>query len=325
MVVAMIDEYLKYWNIQQAVFNRALSPGQVYLSPKYVRFWQHLLILCQQPNTLQLITGKHGIGKTVLARWVYHYLNPMAHESFIYSMARPERESGWLLPRLNGYLIGQASFKDSVWRATAKGFEQLREEKRHLIIILDVADYIESTNALEDLLFLYNLSKLSGGGFSCLLIGNSKIWDLCNSVEAIKQKISFRWDVPALGRVEIEAYIQWYLKEAKLAENPFSDKAIDSLFHYSQGSPSNVNNLAESCLIEASLNSKRTVQPQMISNVVKMMGLELKQNDPPQKPHNVPKVPGQGVQSNLPDQSQPKEELEQETDSRSTYSLFEES
>ncbi|NRA44605.1 MAG: AAA family ATPase [Oligoflexales bacterium] len=324
MVVSMIDEYLKFWNIEQPVFNRALGPGQVYLPPKYVRFWQHLLILCQQPHTLQLITGEHGRGKTVLARWVYHYLNPMAHESFIYSMARPEQEAGWLLPRLNEYLIGHASFKDSIWKATAKGFEQLREEKRHLILIIDVADYIINEKAMEDLLFLYNLNKMAGGGFTALLIGSSKIWELCKSIAAIKQKISFRWDVPALGRVELEAYIQWYLKEAKMTSNPFSDKSMDRLFQYSQGTASNVNSLAESCLIESSLADKRVVQPQMIENVAKLMGMELKKSEPNLSSPEVPRPQNQGLKTDLFDQPQATEE-EQENRSSPTYSLFEES
>ena len=320
----MIDEYLKFWSIEQPVFNRALNPGQVYLPPKYARFWQHLLILCQQPHTLQLITGEHGRGKTVLARWVYHYLNPLAHESFIYSMAKPQQEAGWLLPRLNEYLIGQSSFKDSVWKGTAKGFEQLREEKRHLILILDVADYIVHENAFEDLLFLYNLSKMTGGGFTSLLIGSSKVWELCSSIPAIKQKISFRWDVPALGRVELEAYIQWYLKEAKMTTNPFNEKSMDSLFHYSQGTASNVNSLAESCLIESSLANKRVIQPQIIENAAKMMGIELTPSKPAPEPTEIPKPPSQGLKTDLFDPSQP---LEEEQDNRSspTYSLFEES
>ena len=317
----MIDEYLKFWNIEQAVFNRALEPGQLYLPPKYVRFWQHLLILCQQPNTLQLITGEHGRGKTVLARWIYHKLNPMTHESFIYSMVKPEREAGWLLPRLNEYLIGNPSFKDNIWKGSAKGFEQLREEKRHLILIVDVADYIVHENAMEDILFLYNLSKMAGGGFTALLIGNSKLWELCASIAAIKQKISFRWEVPALGRVELEAYIRWYLKEAKMSENPFSDKSLESLFHYSQGTAANVNSLAESCLIESSLINKQIVQPDMVENVAKLMGF--REGDA-MLSHEMPKIQSQKLHTDFTDQTYTQED-EQDNLGTTNYSLFEES
>ncbi|MFK7825300.1 MAG: AAA family ATPase [Oligoflexales bacterium] len=317
----MIDEYLKFWNIRQPVFNRALNPGQVYLPPKYMRFWQHLLILCQQPHTLQLITGEHGRGKTVLARWVYHYLNPLSHESFIHSMAKPEKEAGWLLPRLNEYLIGQTSFKDSIWKGAAKGFEQLREENRKLILIIDVADHIIHENAMEDLLFLYNLSKMAGGGFTALLIGSTKTWELCASIAAIKQKISFRWEVPALGRVELEAYIQWYLKEAKMTDNPFTDKSLDRLFHYSQGTASNVNSLAESCLIESSLVNKQVVQPQVVENIAKLMGIESGLEAARMYSHELSKAQSHGLQIEQPQAN----EEEQENLSSTKYSLFEES
>ena len=86
----MNENYLKFWNIEEPIFQRFLPKGKVFLNDHLSKLWKHILILVEQNQTLTIISGGPGRGKTLLTHWIYGILDPMTHECYMTSLSKNE-------------------------------------------------------------------------------------------------------------------------------------------------------------------------------------------------------------------------------------------
>ena len=228
--------------------------------------------MSQQSYSIQELTGQGGLGKSSLARWVFSQTSPEQCECFLLTLDAPVLKPGWLTKGIAEYLSGPAKKDETDRRHTARGLDQLKEEGRGMLVIVDSAEHLQHPECFSDLLFVHNLAFLSGTHFSALLAGRDPLGAVARAPGAIENKISMHWHLPPLRRRDTEQYLKWYCHQSKVRKNPFSPPSIDSLHKYSQGIPAVLNALAENCLIEAALKKTRVVHPEIVENMYRMSG-----------------------------------------------------
>jgi len=292
----MIGYYLKYWGIREPVFHRSLNPSECFIPQRYQRYLDHLLILSQQPYTIQILTGQGGLGKSSLARWIYSQTPPSKTDCYLLTLHKPESEPGWLIRGVAEFLAGPGKDKECVRKHTARGLDQLREEKRSLLIIIDAAENLQKACCFSDILHIHNLAYLSGSHFSVLLAGREPPDAVTGVPELLRNKVTLHWSMPPLSRRDAGHYLKWYCYQSKMKKNPFSPQSVDALYKYSQGIPAVLNALAENCLIEAALKKTRLVHPDIVENMYQMSGRGIPPKATPsaQKPGGPPPAPPGG-------------------------------
>lgn len=254
-----LNDYLTFWNAEQAVFKRCLPAGNCYLSPQHQRTRSHLQILAQQPHSLQILEAPEGYGKSTILRWLQQRLSPSRTECFPLSLSRNETESGWLMAPLAEFLSGPSDSEESFQRKLARGLDLLHQEQKHLLVLIDAGERLQAAAAFDDLLFLYNAAILASCSVSLVIAGNPNFAKSLRSSRSLSTKISLHWQLPPLSPEETEAYIDWHLRLSQLPDHTFTEEAIRQLYHLSRGVPVILNNLAENCLIGAALENSRRI------------------------------------------------------------------
>lgn len=270
----MISYYLKFWALDQPVFNRCLSPGVCFIAQRHQRIRDHFQILSQQAYTIQTVTAPDGYGKSTLMRWLRHELSPQQTECYSLNLEKTASESGWLIPHLARYLCGESRADESSLGHLSRGLDQLKKEKRSLLLLLDSCENLSGPEACSEIPGLHNLSYLAGVPLSIVLAGSLEMMPALNEISFFNEKSSLHWTLSPLSRKETEMYIKWYYYQAQFKQNPFPEPSIDALHHHSSGIPSRLNNLAENCLIGAALRKRKLITPEMVEQSSRMMNTQ---------------------------------------------------
>lgn len=263
----ILDRYLKFWRISEPVFNRNLPAGICYLSGLQEKLRHHLLILAQQVHTVQLITAPGGLGKSTVLRWLQQQIPPGRTECFQITLLKNEKNAGWLLPPLARFLSGSGQGASEPWSGIARGLDQLHQEGKMLLILIDSGEYFSGPDSFQDLGFLHNAGVLAGCGVSLIVAGPESLACQLASSGTLAGKISLHWQMQAFDREETARYLFWYFRQSGLAEETFSGDAVTEIFSCCHGIPSRINSLAEHCLIGAASQNMRNIGPDLVRAV----------------------------------------------------------
>ena len=314
---SMISYYLKFWGIDQPVFNRYLSPGDCFIAQRHQKMHDYLQILAQQAYTIQMITAPDGYGKSTLIRWLQSELSPQTTECYSINIEKKETASGWLLPHLARFLSGDSKSGESPSRHLSRGLDQLKHEKRSLLVMVDSGDLLSGPNAFAEMTYLHNLGFLAGVPVNLVLAGNSTMVQSLSQIPFFSEKSSLHWTLSPLSRKESVLYLRWYFYQARINQNPFPPQSMDSLHLHSAGVPSRLNSLAENCLIAAALRKRKVMTPEMVEQAVRMIKNSDKSNSydlknqtphPPPAPKMRPPMAHAGVHPGKPVQEPQDEE-----------------
>ena len=263
---------MSHWKIKEPVFKKVLPKGSLYLPRIGRQYFQHILELIKQPQTLQLVYAPYGGGKTTFAKWVYGLLNPESYDILSIVTISSPKKPGFLLRRVNDFLIGREDVADDVLQACAKGFAQLKDENRQLVLLLDGADILGEHHGVEEVQSLLQVAATGGSRLSCLLLAQE---EACNSLRQhpyLAKNLSYVCRLPQITRQEMGLYIEWYLKLADLNPNPFASDAIDAIYEVSAGIPGSVNALAENCLINGACQELSFIPRSLVMEMAGHMG-----------------------------------------------------
>jgi type II secretory pathway predicted ATPase ExeA len=247
-----------YFGFTRTPFRRDLAPSMLHRHAGHAEAVARIR-WCISENSLGVITGEVGAGKTVALRAALAELDASRH-TVIY-LPNPAVGARGLYSALVTGLGGVPRFHTS--SLIAQTMEHLAAEKnergRAVIVAVDEA-HLLSAAQLEELRLLTNSEMDSVAPFAGLLLGQPTLRRRIKlgSFAALDQRIMIRYALPGMTEHETKEYLNHHLKLAGRSDPLFSDDAAALIHQASRGLPRAVNNLALQALI-ATFAANKTI------------------------------------------------------------------
>ncbi len=274
--------YTKYFGLKEKPFSIAPDPRYLYMSELHREALAHLLYGINGDGCFILLTGDVGTGKTTVCRCLLAQLPENTDVALIVnprltvlellaticdeleiSLEESEKSVKAYIDRLNVYLL----------EAHAKG--------RNVALLIDEAQNL-SLDLLEQLRLLTNLETDQKKLLKIVLLGQTELRQMLNQKGAaqISQRITSRYHLLPLNRMNSYAYIHHRLAVAGERETIFSTAALTRVFELTHGIPRLINILCDRSLLGAYVEEKYQVGPKIVDKAAReVLGDVLRQKE----------------------------------------------
>lgn len=214
---------------------------------------QRLQRAAMQAKGLCVVSGRGGVGKTMLVR---HLLQALEEDVFDASMlvAVPGiTDMRWLLSRWAQQLGVEAPSSDPA-TVLAQVYEQLaivREDGRKAVLIVDEAQVLAERGLLGDLRGLLNLEYEEKRLVTLVLVGTPALAEAIAGEPALAERVDLRLTIQPLHVKEVVGYLHHRIRAAGGNPAIFESSAVSTLTKLCGGFPRRINALADDALYEA--------------------------------------------------------------------------
>ena len=264
--------YNEFYHFQESPFNVTADPDFFFSSSRHNEAFSHLIYGIHNRKGILMVTGEIGTGKTTLCCTL---LNRLDRNTKTALLLNPNFSEVQLLHLITKDLGIPGKFKNKFELINGLNQFLLEETARghNVVLIIDEAQNL-NIKQLEQIRLLSNLETEKEKLFQMILVGQPELTEKLKLPELrqLNQRISVRFHILPLDRLELRGYIEHRLKVASSnRENPrvqFNDKAIDIIFEQSQGIPRMVNILCDRALLAGYVAEAGTIDEQMINHCV---------------------------------------------------------
>lgn len=233
-----------------------------------------------------VLTGEPGVGKTLLAQVL---LERVGDEAITAVITNSHFETRTALLQALLYDLGltyeHKSEQELRLALTDCLMTRMKEDRRTLIII-DEAHHL-SADCLEELRLLANLEARQCRGMQVILLGLPELIETLQRPElrALAQRITTRVCLGRLDADESAEYIRSQIRAAgQLADEVFSDEAIELLAKSAQGLPRILNQTARHALQLTCQSGGDQVDAEAVLEALALIGVEPPAEEKPESP-----------------------------------------
>ena len=272
--------YNNFYGLKEKPFEITPDPNFLYLSPSHQEALAHLTYAVRERIGFTVITGEVGTGKTTLVHALLSQQNDHTKTAYLFN------------PNLNTldfleYIcedLGLKIHRRSKGRYVAQLYQSLLDfysQDIKVVLIIDEAHRLRP-DLLEEIRLLTNLETPKGKLLQVILIGQPELDSILDRHEfrQLKQRISLRYHLRPLTQRETQEYIQNRLEKAGLVSpRIFSPKALDLIYHYTQGLPRLINIVCENALIAGYATDLQIIDQKTVGEIIDSReGLNSKKN-----------------------------------------------
>ncbi len=264
-------DFLNHWRLRERPFEATWDTRFFFQGAEHQEAVERLLYLVRENSMgLGLLSGEIGCGKT-LTRAVFSerlssgqfQVITLENSGFAFKDLL-----GAILNRLDtgGNRFGQTKFERC--EQFERALRKLREEGRHLVILLDEAQDMPPAT-LRELRWLTNFNGSGRAFLTMILIGQPEVRPHVTAYPAINQRIGLRFHLRPLLREQSADYLSHRLATAGHPNGSvFSEESAGALFDATRGVPRELNRLAKLALEFAWLRDSQSVSLDSIRAVV---------------------------------------------------------
>jgi general secretion pathway protein A len=244
--------YTEFFGLNEKPFSITPDPRYLYLSRRHADALAHLVYGISESGGFIQLTGEVGTGKTTLIRTLLQQLPEQAEIALILNPQLSARE--FLLTICDE--LGTPPPEDDTARSVVARLNahllEAHAQGRRIVLIVDEAQTL-GPELLEQVRLLTNLETPTQKLLQIILIGQPELREILQRAEMrqIAQRVTGRYHLEPLGRVETEAYVKHRLRVAGCPTPVFTPRALTELFRQSSGIPRLINVVADRALLAA--------------------------------------------------------------------------
>lgn len=214
---------------------------------------QKLHRAAMQAKGLCVVTGRGGVGKTMLVR---HLLAALEEEVFEASMlvAVPGvTDMRWLLTRW-ALQLGVETPAADLGAVLAQIYEQLavvREDGRNAVLIIDEAQVLAERGMLGELRGLLNLEYEEKRLVTIVLVGSPALLEAVSAEPALRERVDLPLQLGPLPLKDVPGYLHHRIRAAGGNPAIFESSAVSAITKACGGLPRRINALADHTLYAA--------------------------------------------------------------------------
>ncbi len=266
--------YNGYYQLKENPFNMTADPAFFFSSAVHSAAFLNLEYGIEHRKGIMMITGEVGTGKTTLCLKLFkkeqgkvhfaYLFNPQCSEQQMlqmilqdYGISHKSRNKFALMQMLNDFLIQQSKLNHNV------------------VLIIDEAQNL-TIKQLEQIRLLSNLETEKEKLLQIILVGQPELYQKIQSpaLRQLRQRIVIYFSLKPLAKEEVKQYIDHRLDHALNVSYfkqkiRFTEQAIDSIFHLSQGSPRTINMICDRALLEGFVAETYCIDQRIIESCAK--------------------------------------------------------
>lgn len=266
--------YYDFYQLKENPFNVTADPEFFFASQHHSDAITNLIYGIDQRKGIMVVTGEIGTGKTTLCRKLLLespdntkfalILNPKFSETQLLKMivtdlgiATRQKTKFGLVNAFNEYLISESN----------KG--------NNVVLIIDEAQNL-GVSQLEQIRLLSNLETEKEKLLQIILVGQPELKGKLRLPELrqLTQRVAVFYDLKHLNKDDVSSYVHHRILKAAIesgySNHPtFTDNAIDSIYHYTSGSPRTINILCDRALVAGFAAEERSIDANIIESCAK--------------------------------------------------------
>lgn len=262
----------KFWQLKDSLFAQSLDGNSIFHWPQLKTELDLLSAITAQAKTLTVVYGEPGSGTSTIAKWLHRNLPYSSHESLLLLPTEATIKRGWLIHHLCKFMCGDAylgqSSKETL-RRTSIALDQLIDEKRLLVVIIDNAEKLVNSTCCAELIDLFAAQAISGACLSFVLLGNKQLHSELMVNSELGALLSYKTQLPRLPEAETSGFLQFFLKTASIDSSPFTPSAVKTLAMISQGNPGIITRVADASLRECTVRRERFIDSDAVVNAAR--------------------------------------------------------
>lgn len=255
------ESYCGHFNLREKPFSLAANPRYLYMSEQHWEAMAHLMYGVDDDWGFVLLTGEIGSGKTTLCRFLLDQMPADVEVAFI---ANPKVNARELLVSICDefqipYAPGGQSVKE-LFDLISSYLIEVHARAHKALLIIDEAQYL-SPDVLDLLRLLTNLETEECKLLRIILIGQPELRTMLArpELEQMSQRITARYHLGPLSKIEVTSYINHRMATAGATENHFTRSAVNALYRVSGGVPRLINVIADRALLGACIKKELLV------------------------------------------------------------------
>ncbi|HSH95592.1 MAG TPA: AAA family ATPase [Roseimicrobium sp.] len=262
--------YLEFYGLSEPPFNITPNPRFLFYSARHREAFNHLLYGIRERKGFVQLTGEVGAGKTTICRALLEQLGDK-HETAL--ILNPVLDADGLMKAIAMEFGLEVKGKDRLEiLATINDFLlSLVEKEKDAVLIIDEAQDL-SNELLEQVRLLSNLETDDRKLLQIVLMGQPELRDRLNDhrLRQLRQRITVRYHLNALGRSEIASYIQHRIHVSGGNGSPyFTNGAIWRIHRYSGGVPRLINAVSDKCLLAGYVEQSHKIDFKMVGRAIR--------------------------------------------------------
>ena len=262
--------YLEYFKLNEPPFDITPNPRFLFYSGKHREAFNHLLYGIRERKGFVQLTGEVGAGKTTLCRALLEQLDSHFSTALILN---PVLNADELMKAIATEFGLNVKGRDRLETVSAIGEFLLRqiEHGKETVLIIDEAQNL-TEDLLEQVRLLSNIETDDRKLLQIVLMGQPELRDRLNSprLKQLRQRITVRFHLAPLTRVEVAQYIQHRLQVSGARGAPFFTlPAVWRVYNYSGGIPRLVNAVCDKALLASFVQRSDRITFPMVGRAIR--------------------------------------------------------
>lgn len=268
-------DYLEFYKLREHPFSNVVDNRFYYNSPQHASAMIKLKHAIDTKKGLAVVIGDIGAGKTTLARMLLEELDEDLYEAALLVIIHSSVSSEWLLKKF-ALQLGLDEVSDDKVELLSQIYgrlNEIHESGKTAVVMMDEVQMLKSREIMEEFRGLLNMEMSEGKMINLIFFGLPDLEDVLSLDEPLKQRVAVRVRLTAFSEDDTRDYIIHRIKIAGSPTPILSEKAMSSVYKYSQGLPRLINTICDNALLEGFLIKAAVIDEDIVQTAAIDLGL----------------------------------------------------